>query len=268
MSDKQLPAPYEVGYGKPPAEHRFTKGRSGNPAGRPKGAKAKPKPVNTGYGMKAAEEYLRLEAYRPVMVREGDQVIELPAIQAVFRAMGVAAMKGNRFVQKTLADMVARMEAEHHANKFELFGTMVEYKHTWDQEIERCRKAGLPLPEPIPHPDDIVLDPNTGDARILGPQTKEQKQRLEEALRRRAEAQDEVNYFADKYRRTRDPERKARWLQEWHFEQRMFDIINDVVGPRYKAKLENRSFAQGASREGKALEELRPNKALKEQHVG
>lgn len=268
MSDKQLPAPYEVGYGKPPAEHRFAKGRSGNPAGRPKGAKAKPKPVNTGYGMKAAEEFLRLEAYRPVMVREGDQVIELPAIQAVFRAMGVAAMKGNRFVQKTLADMVARMEAEHHANKFELFGTMVEYKHTWDQEIELCRKAGLPEPEPIPHPDDIVLDPNTGDARILGPQTKEQKQRLEEALRRRAEAQDEVNYFADKYRRTRDPERKARWLDEWHFEQRMFDIINDIVGPRYKAKLENRSYAKGASRGGKALEELRRNKALKEQYVG
>lgn len=268
MSNKQLQAPYEVGYGKPPAEHRFTKGRSGNPAGRPKGAKAKHKPVNTGYGMKAAEEFLRLEAYRPVMVREGDQVIELPAIQAVFRAMGVAAMKGNRFVQKTLAEMVARMEAEHHATKFELFGTMVEYKHKWDQEIERCRKAGLPLPEPIPHPDDIVLDPNTGDARILGPQTKEQKQRLDEALQRRSEAQEEVNYFADKYRRSRDPARKAQYLEYWHWEQRMFDIINDVVGPRYKAKLENRSYADGASREGKTLDELRRDRGLRSEYVG
>lgn len=268
MSDKQIPAPYEVGYGKPPAQHRFTKGRSGNPAGRPKGARAKPKPVNTGYGMKAAEEFLRLEAYRPVMVREGDQVIELPAIQAVFRAMGVAAMKGNRFVQKTLADMVARMEAEHHANKFELFGTMVEYKHKWDQEIERCRKAGLPLPEPIPHPDDIVLDPNTGDARILGPQTKEQKQRLDEAIQRRSEAQEEVNYFADKYRRSRDPARKAQYLKYWHWEQRMFDIINDVVPARYKAKLENRSYADGASREGNTLDELRRDRGLRSEYVG
>ena len=27
---------YEVGYGRPPAEHRFRKGRSGNPRGRPR----------------------------------------------------------------------------------------------------------------------------------------------------------------------------------------------------------------------------------------
>jgi hypothetical protein len=31
--------PYEVGYGKPPAESRFVKGVSGNPRGRPKGSK-------------------------------------------------------------------------------------------------------------------------------------------------------------------------------------------------------------------------------------
>lgn len=257
MSDEQLPAPYEVGYGKPPAEHRFQKGKSGNPAGRPKRPKAQPKEVSTKFGMKAAEEYLRLEAYRPVMVREGEQVIELPAIQAVFRAMGVAAMKGNRFVQKTLADMVAKMEADHYQSKFELFGTMVEYKHKWDQEIERCRKAGASEPHPIPHPDDIILDPNNVDVKILGPQTKEQKQQLEHALARRAEAQEEVNYLAEKYRRTRDPERKERWLEEWHYEQRLFDLINDAVGPRYKARLDNRSYAEGASREGKALEEFR-----------
>ena len=34
-------------------------------------------------------------AYRPVTLREEGQLIELQAIQAVFRAMGVAAMKGN-----------------------------------------------------------------------------------------------------------------------------------------------------------------------------
>lgn len=267
MTKDSLPVPFEVGYGKPPASTRFCKGQSGNPAGRPKRSKPKPKQVSTGFGMKAAEEYLRFEAYRPVMIREGEQIIELPAIQAVFRAMGVAAVKGNRFVQKTLADLVARMEAEHYASRLELFGTMVEYKQGWDREIERSRKAGLPEPTPIPHPDDIILNPGNGDVQILGPQTKEERQRLDEVLARRAEAQEEVSFFAEKFRRTRDPVRKARYLEDWHWEQRMFDLLNDLVGPRYKAKLKNRSYAEGASREGKTLEEFRRNRRLKGEYV-
>ena len=58
------------------------------------------------------------------------------------------------------------------------------------------------------------------------------------------------------------------WLREWHFQQRIFDIINDTMPKRYKAKLENRSYREGASHEGKALEELRKNKALRREYVG
>ena len=73
--------------------------------------------------------------------------------------MGFAAMKGNRFVQKTLTDMVAKMEADHHSVRFELFGRMVEYKHKWHLEIERCRKARLPDLKMLPHRTALMRHP-------------------------------------------------------------------------------------------------------------
>lgn len=265
VEDKLL-APYKVGYGRPPVQHRFRKGVSGNPQGRPKGSQNKPK-VDTRVGMRGAEAYLREEAYRTVTLREGDKVIELPAIQAVFRAMGVSALKGNRFAQRTLTEMVTKMEAEDAQSRLETFGTYVEYKNSWSEAIERAEKAGIEPPRPVPHPDDIILDPNDGSVTFKGPVTKEQRDRLDEALRRRDEAQREVNDLAGKYPRTRSAKLKAFYLEEWHWEQRMFDIINDAVSDRYKARLENRSYRDGASREGTALDELRANRDMRERYV-
>ncbi|MEL1249283.1 DUF5681 domain-containing protein [Aurantiacibacter gilvus] len=266
-ASNNLPQQYRVGYKRPPAEHRFRKGQSGNPRGRPKGSRNQPK-VDTGHGMRAAEEYLKQEAYRTVTVREGENYIELPAIQAIFRAMGVSAMKGNRFAQKAMADLVTNLEKREAQDRFELFGNMVEYKHKWTEEIERCERLGRPVPEPIPHPHDIILNPSNGGVRIEGPQTREQKLRLEEVLQRRAEAQEEVSYFAEKYRRSRSEKMKAFYLDHWHWEQRMFDIINDAVPKRYKAKLENRSYREGASREGSALEELCKDREMRSEYIG
>lgn len=228
---------YAVGYGKPPAEHQFKKGQSGNPTGRPRGAKRKSKPGFVSYD-KPTQSMILEEAYRSVTLREGEKVIELPAIQAVLRAMGVSAMKGNRFAQKALTEIVQKVEQEHHATQLENIETFTEYKLRWTEEYERCRRSGLPEPQQLPHPDDVIIDYRRGTFKIAGPITKEEKARYDELLARRSDAQDEVLYYAGMVEE--EPEQAEFFRRELLFEQRMFDIINDKLPERYQAKLEGR----------------------------
>lgn len=252
MNEGQGVVPYEVGYGKPPKQHRFRKGQSGNPRGRARGSRNQPK-VNIGFGMRPAEELLREEAYRKVTLREGGELIELPAIQAVFRAMSISALKGNRFAQRTLADLVTGLEARDAESRNELLSVAVEYKERWTEQLKRSEALGEPPPQPVPHPDDIIVNPRTGEVTIEGPQTDEERAHYDKALQRRDEAQEEVTYFARRFRQARSEQSKASNLQNWLWEQRMFDIINDALARRYKVKLKDRSFHPDASREGDTL---------------
>ena len=115
-----------------------------------------------------------------------------------------------------MAELVTRLEQRDADARFELFGNALEYKQRWSDELERCERSNLSIPDPRPHPDDIIVDPSNGNVRILGPQTRKQKAHYDQATARRIEAQDEVNYFAEKYRRARSEEMKERYLEGWH----------------------------------------------------
>ena len=257
MSEGKLPVPagQGVGYGRPPAEHRFQKGQSGNPFGRPRGARNKPKPLDPAH--QPTDNLILEEAYRPVTIREGGRTIELPAIQAAVRALAIAAMKGNRLSQRALAELVRTVEERKSSEHLIIMENAFEYKQKWTAELDRRRKLGITdLPDPVPHPDDLLIDMRTGHVRTEGPLDEREKKDWDRRIARRAEAQEEVNVYAEMRRKARSPKQKQMWLDDLHHEQRIFDLINDAMPERYKTKLENRSWAQGASREGKTLAEL------------
>ena len=238
-----------VGYRSPPKEHRFRKGQSGNPAGRPRRPPNR-KAQDPGFGVDRANQCLMSEAYRPVLVKQGERTGELPVIQAVFRAMGVAAMKGDRPAQRMLAELVQSVEAQDRKARDDRFKVAIDYKCNWEEEIQRARELGHPEPQPIPHPDDVFINPRTGELQCCGPMTKEEKAEWDQVLEHLDQLQSEISRCAASFGRSRNEEKKAEALDRWVFEQRLFDKLNDNLPKRYRKSLKDRCWEKMASRPG------------------
>ncbi len=166
---------YVVSYGKPPRHSQFKPGQSGNPRGRPKGSKSTgnqlPKPKDERMKTVVMEE-----VYREISVRDGDHVVEMPVIQAIIRNVVLNAAKGHQKSQLMIVALLQWVEGEARALDNELIKTTIEYKVWWEQELYRREKLGVTGQEPLPHPDDIVIDLNTGKIEYRGPRTKEEKE--------------------------------------------------------------------------------------------
>jgi Family of unknown function (DUF5681) len=74
---------YEVGFGRPPHANRFKPGQSGNPGGRPKGAKS----INT---------MMHEALYRKITISENGSSRKITVVEGFFRKVTKSALEGDR----------------------------------------------------------------------------------------------------------------------------------------------------------------------------
>lgn len=169
---------FGTGYKRPPEHTRFKKGQSGNPKGRPRSL---PPPSS---GTPSTNDLVLREAKRLITIKEGDEVYQVSTITAVHRAQTRDALNGSAYAQKHQIANYNRAERERRleiAEQIEIWEKYIEQKR---QDIADAVAKGETPPTPLPHPDDVVLDRESG-VRFQGPIDKEAMERLQQLLRHR-----------------------------------------------------------------------------------
>lgn len=154
----------EAGYGKPPKRHQFKKGRSGNPNGRPKGKKNR---YLTGSG--DFHKMILRVVTAEINVSDGGAIVSMAIMEAAMKTLMAKAAKGDVHAFRTLEKLLTGSSEKLEQNKREGILAFKSYPKDWMHRYRKEFKPADPFSIPLPHPDHLEMDYETGDIFCNGP---------------------------------------------------------------------------------------------------
>jgi len=156
--------------------------------------------------------------------------VTVPIVQAVMRSLAVNAVKGQHRSQRLFAELLASVETSNKALHDEYFNAAADYKIAWERELDRRARLGITdLPDPLPHPDHVVIDIQTGTVRIMGPVTQEQKAALDELRRRKIDFEEELAETMKMVEEAETPRMRKFWEDDAALTRRVLDVIDTAL---------------------------------------
>lgn len=220
----------EVGYGRPPKATQFKPGQSGNPKGRPKGAKTR------RFGGRA--HYLRdplvAEMERKILVREAGEEIYITQMQAAARQVLIKAMSGNVRAAELVFKHAAMLQRMEQRKQDEFMEIMADRMAAQTAEMRRRRAKGITDESDIlPHPDHVDVDFATGELLISGPMSPREAEVIELAHAEWTMAKQAVAELDRRLASTRSPERRVFLLEARQKIEEQIRFLADLLGEPY-----------------------------------
>jgi hypothetical protein len=105
-------------------------------------------------------------------------------------------VKGQHRSQRLFSELLASVETSNPTTYDEWLKTAIDYKIEWHRELARRKRLQIiDAPEPLPHPDHVVIDIRAGTARIVGLATREELAEWEKWIERKRIFEEELEEY-------------------------------------------------------------------------
>lgn len=152
---------YRIGRGRPPKEHRFAKGRSGNPNGRPR------KPVSSPKTSAKARKSLLAIARQPITIKMGGNEVSTTLAEGIDMMFAQGGLKGGPRAVLQVRREFAQAAAEEEQDLSDQY----QFWRQWKRDHENAKLYCAAHPDrklPWPHPVDIRIDAISRKVTFLG----------------------------------------------------------------------------------------------------